>query len=415
MIETLNNFSTEGLEVPSVLSIDFKAFLDSALHQEDLNIAVWRLPEQHKYRILINDDIDTSITDVDLEKLEEGFLFHPFTRSENHPVHFIKAGLYLEYRRDGWNTGEDNEFIDNGILNRILKNTKQIEKNRPSRSEEGNEIQLRRHRDDKNNYKKIVSKSIDEIEKDHYRKLVPARCMFIENSKDIDISATFEAAAKKYPSAFVSLVKVKNQGIWFGASPEYLLGIDADGIFYTTALAGTQLFEEDTPLYDVAWKQKEIEEQALVSRFIIDCFKKIRLREFDENGPRTIRAGNLLHLKTDYTVDLNKVHFPQLGTVMATLLHPTSAVCGMPKEDALQFLIENENFDRAYYSGYLGPVNLYGNTSLFVNLRNMHIDLDANHGRLFAGAGVTIDSYPEKEWQETEAKMQTLLQIIIHK
>jgi isochorismate synthase len=412
MIEAYNTFPSGGVDTPSLLSLDFGTFLDLALSHDDLNIAVWRLPEQQKYRVLINDTSDTSISKVDLEKLEAGFLFHPFAKSDKHPIHFIKAGLYIEYQKNRWNVDDESAYADQEIWNRLLHRFEIIKKGSSNHKNVPKEIVARRNKEDKTKYENLVRKSVAEIEKDHYRKLVPARCMQLEHGSDVDLPATFEAAAKQYPSAFVSLVKVKNQGIWFGATPEYLLGIDADGIFYTTALAGTQVFEEDTLLCDVAWKQKEIEEQALVSRFIIDCFKKIRLREFDEIGPRTIRAGNLLHLKTDYTVDLNNVKFPQLGTVMAELLHPTSAVCGMPKEDALQFLIDNEGFDRAYYSGYLGPVNLNGNTSLFVNLRNMHIDLHTNQTLLFAGAGVTIDSFPEKEWQETEAKMQTLLQVI---
>ena len=76
--------------------------------------------------------------------------------------------------------------------------------------------------------------------------------------------------------------------------------------------------------------QKDIEEQALVERYVISCFKKIRLREYDEHGPKTMIAGNVLHLKTEFEVDMVATNFPQLGSVMLNLLHPTSAVCGMP-------------------------------------------------------------------------------------
>src|SRR5690606_14602969 len=149
-----------------------------------------------------------------------------------------------------------------------------------------------------------------------------------------------------------------------------------------------------------SWTQKEIEEQALVSRYIINCFKKIRLREYDEKGPKTVKAGNLMHLKTDFTVDTRSVNFPELATVMLELLHPTSAVCGMPRQPALEFIKNNEGFDRRLYSGYLGPVNLMGETNLFVNLRCMALKSD--QATIYAGAGVTVDSDPEKEWQETE-------------
>ena len=155
------------------------------------------------------------------------------------------------------------------------------------------------------------------------------------------------------------------------------------------------------------WSQKEIEEQALVSRYIVNCFKKIRVREYIENGPKTIQAGNLLHLKTEFTCDKNAINFPELGSVMLSLLHPTSAVCGMPKEAAVAQINKLEKHDRAFYSGFLGPVNYNDTTALFVNLRTMKID--QQHITLYAGCGITADSDPEKEWLETEMKIKTVL------
>ena len=199
-------------------------------------------------------------------------------------------------------------------------------------------------------------------------------------------------------------------GIWMGATPELLLSVEDKKKFTTVSLAGTQVIADDFPLAKAAWTQKEIEEQAMVSRYIINCFKKIRLREFEEYGPKTVRAGNLAHLKTTFEVDMAEVNFPQLGTVMLELLHPTSAVCGMPMKPAFEFLKENEGYDRQYYSGYLGPTNVQNETRLFVNLRCMKIE--GNQATLFAGAGITEDSEPESEWNETEVKMQTLLNIL---
>ncbi|NJN41693.1 MAG: hypothetical protein HC811_05100 [Flammeovirgaceae bacterium] len=135
-------------------------------------------------------------------------------------------------------------------------------------------------------------------------------------------------------------------------------------------------------------------------------FQKIRLREFEEHGPKTVQAGNLLHLKTEFEVDMQATNFPQLGTVMIKLLHPTSAVCGMPHENAFSFLKEQEGYNREYYSGFLGPVNINNSSHLYVNLRCMQWTLQGPV--LYAGAGVTIDSTPEQEWAETELKIQSL-------
>jgi len=182
----------------------------------------------------------------------------------------------------------------------------------------------------------------------------------------------------------------------------------------TLSLAGTQSASNPdgtlkTPA-EALWSQKEIEEQALVSRYIIECFKKIRLREYLEEGPRTIQAGNLMHLGSQFTVDTHAVHYPQLGTVMLRLLHPTSAVCGMPRSAAFDFIQQHEGYDREFYSGFLGPVNIQSESHLFVHIRCLK--LEGNRATLFAGAGLTEDSVPEREWQETEMKCQTLLRCL---
>jgi isochorismate synthase len=117
-----------------------------------------------------------------------------------------------------------------------------------------------------------------------------------------------------------------------------------------------------------------------------------------------------MHLKTDYEVDMNEINFPQLGSVMLKLLHPTSAVCGMPLDTALGFLKSQEGYNRELYSGYLGPVNFDEESHLFVNLRCMQ--LHEKSVRLYAGAGVTSDSDPEKEFLETEIKMKGLKTLI---
>lgn len=76
----------------------------------------------------------------------------------------------------------------------------------------------------------------------------------------------------------------------------------------------------------------------------------------------------------------------------------------------MTFLKENEGYDREFYAGYLGPVNINNNICLFVNLRCMQ--LTGSEAILYAGAGVTADSVPENEWDETEIKLNTLLKVI---
>lgn len=241
-------------------------------------------------------------------------------------------------------------------------------------------------------------------------------------SPDFEIVDTFDKLCKAYPTAFISAVSLPHLGVvWMGASPETLVSQNSKGIFRTMALAGTQsAYDADGNLIkpsEALWRQKEIEEQSFVTRYIINCLKKIRVREFEEEGPKTVIAGNLMHLRTDIIIDTVEINFPQLATVMLDLLHPTSAVCGMPKEPATDFILKNEGYDREFYSGFLGPINMQNNNSeaeshIFVNLRTMK--LQNGIATLYAGCGITADSNPEKEWNETEMKTQTLGRVIIN-
>jgi isochorismate synthase len=95
---------------------------------------------------------------------------------------------------------------------------------------------------------------------------------------------------------------------------------------------------------------------------------------------------------------------------MLKLLHPTSAVCGVPKAPSLDFIDKVEGYDRSFYSGFLGPAQVGGDTHLFVNLRTVRFK--DGKATFFAGAGITEDSVPAREWEETELKCDTLLKVI---
>lgn len=91
-------------------------------------------------------------------------------------------------------------------------------------------------------------------------------------------------------------------------------------------------------------------------------------------------------------------------------LHPTPAVGGFPVRQALQYLEQTERYNRRYYAGYLGPVGNTDEFHWFVNLRCMEIFPQAVS--LYVGGGITVLSEPRKEWEETELKSRTLLDIL---
>jgi isochorismate synthase len=263
---------------------------------------------------------------------------------------------------------------------------------------------------EKSTFTSLVERSLRKIEEGSVEKLVPSRTKVIDLPERFDVVNVFQKLCATYPHALISFVSLPGIGSWIGASPEVLVSVEDNTIFKTVALAGTKSYTDNINLKAVAWTQKEIEEQALVERYIISCFKKIRLREYDEHGPKTVVAGNVMHLRSEFTVDMKATNFLQLGSTMLRLLHPTSAVCGMPSDLAIDFLKQHEGYDREFYAGYLGPVNIHNNISIFVNLRCAQ--LLGDKAMLYAGAGVTIDSNPDDEWAETEIKLNTLLKVM---
>jgi len=370
------------------------------------SFAAWRMPHSDEVQAYINFSDDQILEKgYQLEELETGFICAPFDKEAI--TYLIKADVKINFKRKTFQSDPQHYQKAENLLNHLNKYTV-ADLNAAENSAEYSGII---EGGESNQFKNLVKLAIDKIEQNLFQKVVPSRTKKIKLSESFSSADNFMKLCKAYPGAFVSLIYSPKAGHWLGATPEILIKTNNDSkIFETVALAGTQRYNADQPLTDVAWRQKEIEEQAFVSRYIINCFKKIRLREFEEIGPKTVKAGNLIHLKTIFTVDMEATNFPLLGSVMLELLHPTSAVCGMPLEASRDFLVENEAYDRKLFSGFIGPVDNQTETALFVNLRCMEIgDQEA---RLYAGAGITEDSDPEKEWLETEMKMKTLLDII---
>ncbi|WP_224997518.1 chorismate-binding protein [Cesiribacter sp. SM1] len=391
----------------------FEALLKTAL-AEGYPVAAWRLPGEQYPSLLIDLSGTTRLVNPDLEQLPAGFLAAPYKTDlaaadaeENPQCHFLKADLY-------WNGAEESFSLADSLSEKQKQNATLILEKAPEQLQASQpayptaEVQLTETSMEQ--YLSLVQDSVAAIKRGEFQKNVCARTKLVDLPEAFRLEKFFKALSSGYPNAFVSVVAAPQIGTWVGATPEILISVDKQQRFKTVALAGTQPKQPGMSPVDAVWRQKEIEEQALVSRYIINCLKKIRVREFDEIGPRTIAAANLLHLRTDYIIDLREVNYPNLPTVMLQLLHPTSAVCGLPKEPAAAFLEEHERLDRRFFAGFLGPVNLQGETHLFVNLRCMQ--LLEEKALLYAGAGITADSVPEREWQETEHKCFTLLEVL---
>ena len=393
-----NQVSTKVITEQELLPILLKDHLDMG-H----SISLWKLPDSDEKSLLVNTEGVVLLDEVSLEDSAPGFIVSPFDTEK--PKLFLKGDLLFSFK--------NGEFLNEGNADVFPLEKIQHQTSTPKSTAYYLSPDLNITSSEKIDYTKLVEKCLAGITDGLFEKIVPSRRQSFSIPSNFDPLILFNKLCETYPHAFVSLVSTPETGTWIGATPELLVSINQNMKFKTVAVAGTKEFQQGINLKSVAWTQKDIEEQAMVSRYIINCFKKIRLREYVEQGPRTAVAGNLIHLKTDYEVDMVATNFPQLGSAMLNLLHPTSAICGMPLENSLTFLKEHEGYDREYYSGYLGPVNIKNESNIFVNLRCMHVM--KTQAWCFAGAGITADSEPEQEWQETEMKLNTLLQVLYRK
>lgn len=373
---------------------EINSFLAFAF-QNRLAIALWRFPRKTSLNGVIGKPDPDKI--LNLESSSPGFILHPFDHIQEAPSWKIPADFHFSWDQT------DSQILK--LTGHYPIETVGVEsKMREFYINPGQPCDMS---DTKERYLDLVNSGIQAIADGKFDKVVLARTKHITWEKSFSPGLYLLALMEKYPHAFTACVSHPEFGTWIGASPELLLEVEPGRKFRTVALAGTQENRSGNGIAQAAWTQKEIEEQAMVSRFIINQFKKIRLREFVESGPKTIAAGNILHLRTDFEVDLQKVDYPDLGTSMMRLLHPTSAVCGMPKLPAREFILKEESFSRNLYSGFWGPVNIAGKSSLYVNLRTLQ--LDRNGAVIYAGNGITHDSDPDAEWAETELKCATML------
>ena len=247
-------------------------------------------------------------------------------------------------------------------------------------------------------YGKQFDKMMKAIKSKCVQKVILSKPVVIRENFEKNLPEIFIKLIALYPKTFVFLVSSPETGIWMGASPELLFSKVGDKCT-TVSLAGTRSKFDDISL----WTDKEMEEQSMVSDFIDDALAKHSIKQYKKTGPSMLKVGNLTHLKTIY-------HFKspsdfQWGRFVKSL-HPTPALCGEPKMEAMELIRKVETHNREYYGGFLGPVHR-NSTHLYVNLRSMKIE--KNKSTIYVGGGLTHQSNLQNEWDELKLKSKTLL------
>lgn len=346
--------------------------IDIAL-DKNFAFAAYRLPDDDQfYFIMQNGD--------DLAQPQSGcFAIHPFAASDKCPEVYIRPDHFCSQKAFPHSeTISDKLLLHSGYSRPIEKAPQNT---------------------DKKTHLERVKKALKSIESGELKKTVVARKERLDRG-NTSMTLLAKELAKQYPSAFICIFNHPKISAWICATPETLVK-QQDDRFETMSLAGTQ--PVDAPESD--WTDKERTEQQIVTDDISERLTNAKVTDLNISKPESVRAGNVSHLKSQITFKSEKS-----AIELAKLLHPTPAVNGLPSEKSLEFISKTENGERKYYSGFLGPVGLGQQTQLFVNLRCMEIYDE--HFVLHIGGGITKDSQPEAEWEETQHKAKTLKSVI---
>lgn len=354
-------------------------FIIQLLIKKDLNFAVYRLPDETKIRFVVQRS--DKLQSLKIKKIDRisGFVIASFDCAETGKMYMIQP---------------DYVFFDDHDTEDIIKEISAL----PDRTRTNysfNESMSKHDYLDRANFllKKLREGSL--------RKVVLSRIIEKPLPHKFDLAQFYFSLIQNYPHAFVYLFNLSGIGTWLGATPESLLRLFEDHA-ETMALAGTK------PADRAKWTEKEIKEQQIVTDYIEELLFNHGITEYGKTMLTTQKAGNVVHLKTGFNISLEQIK-SQTGKVLLDF-HPTPAVCGLPRDKAYKLIKQIEKHDRRFYSGFLGPWNIEDQSQLFVNLRCAEIGESSMN--VYVGGGLTADSDPEAEWEETLHKSKTILSVL---
>lgn len=253
-----------------------------------------------------------------------------------------------------------------------------------------------------------VAAAVEEMRGERYQKVVLAREVFVEADGDIDVLDVLRRLRTAYPTAFVFHVDG-----FLGASPELLVSRQGD-VVRSHPMAGTtpRTGDPDADARAAAAllaSTKDRAEHQITIDTVLDALLPFCSYVDSEPEPSIVTLANVQHLASMCEGRLSSPPASVLALVAA--LHPTPAVCGFPRADALDAIARLEGFDRGRYAGTVGWVDRAGNGRFAVSIRCAEVT--GPSARLVAGNGIVADSDPHTELVETRAKLNALLSAIV--
>ena len=251
-------------------------------------------------------------------------------------------------------------------------------------------------------WKERVAQAIKRIETTKVDKVVLARDLIATTSADIDARPILATLASEYPSTWTFAV----DGL-VGATPELLLRLSR-GMVTSRVLAGTiPKTGDDTKdlalAASLARSSKDLEEHEYAVRSVAEALEPFCSSTNVPESPFVLHLANVMHLATDVTGALTESKQRVDAFSLLKSLHPSAAVCGTPRNIAFDIIDEIEGMNRGRYAGPVGWIDASGDGELGIALRTGQISGKEIH--IYAGCGIVAGSNPEKELEESNAKM----------
>jgi len=266
--------------------------------------------------------------------------------------------------------------------------------------------------EDKNalTFKKSVISALKSIAAKKFSKIVLAHSINVTLPEPFDYINSLAYLRKNHPDCYIFSTSNGKGKQFIGASPERLISIHKQQ-FVTDSLAGSaprgkNLSEDTYFAKKLLRSEKEKREHQAVTDFILQRLWQLGLQP--QQAPlQLLKLSNIQHLWTPIYSPLNANIHP---LEILAQLHPTPAVAGVPTEIVCQEISRYESFDRSLYSAPIGWVDYQGNSEFIVGIRSALID--KNVATIYAGAGIVAGSEPQKEFEEIQLKLQSLLKAL---
>ncbi|MGR1223483.1 isochorismate synthase [Aeromonas veronii] len=256
-------------------------------------------------------------------------------------------------------------------------------------------------------YQGAVRAALQQFSEGQLEKVVLSRAIDVQSAEQTSPAHAYGSLLAQNPGAYVFQIPLPEGETLLGASPELLVSRSEMAVV-SNPLAGSRprhaFSDQQAASAELLGAQKDRYEHALVADAVAAALAPF-CRELDvPHEPQVIATPTMWHLSTRIA---GRLHEPSPVLALALALHPTPAVCGTPLSAARQAIARLEGYDRRFYCGAVGWMDADGNGEWVVTIRCGV--LAGKQLRLYAGAGVVVGSSPEAEWQETAAKLGTML------